>query len=310
MMQISLVTKVKNRIAMATHRAGDSPIVNNSVVALGWRVFKELGDDDATHLSAGIAFYAVFSLFPLLLGLLAISGIVFNSVTLQEQLLAYVTESMPGSREFVSKNVEELVRFRGALGIGAILGLLWSASSVFGAISRAINRAWDVDKNRPFYVAKPMHIIMALGVGVLFLLSSFSTAAIELLSNHSRGLGLFGQEFFLDLGLGNLALRAIPWVITLTVFLLLYRLVPNCKTYWRYVWPGAVVAAVLYEVSKGIFVWYLANVANYELVYGSLASMIVLLSWAYLSAFILILGAEISSEYGRMRSGVTRGKFC
>ena len=151
---------------------------------------------------------------------------------------------------------------------------------------------------------------MALGVGVLFLLSSFSTAAIELLSNHSRGLGLFGQEFFLDVGLGNLALRAIPWVITLTVFLLLYRLVPNCKTYWRYVWPGAVVAAVLYEVSKGIFVWYLANVANYELVYGSLASMIVLLSWAYLSAFILILWAEISSEYGRMRSGVTRGKFC
>ena len=295
---------------MAIHWAGDSPIVNNSVVALGWRVFKKLGDDDATHLSAGIAFYAVFSLFPLLLGLLAISGIVFSSVTLQEQLLAYVTESMPGSKEFVSKNVEELVRFRGALGIGAILGLLWSASSVFGAISRAINRAWDVDKNRPFYVAKPMHIIMALGVGVLFLLSSFSTAAIELLSNHSRGLGLFGQEFFLDLGLGNLALRAIPWVITLTVFLLLYRLVPNCKTYWRYVWPGAVVAAVLYEVSKGIFVWYLANVANYELVYGSLASMIVLLSWAYLSAFILILGAEISSEYGRMRSGVTSGKFC
>ena len=310
MMQISLLTKVKNRIAIATHWAGDSPIVNNSVVALGWRVFKELGDDDATHLSAGIAFYAVFSLFPLLLGLLAISGIVFSSVTLQEQLLAYVTESMPGSKEFVSKNVEELVRFRGVLGIGAILGLLWSASSVFGAISRAINRAWDVDKNRPFYVAKPMHIIMALGVGVLFLLSSFSTAAIELLSNHSRGLGLFGQEFFLDLGLGNLALRAIPWVITLTVFLLLYRLVPNCKTYWRYVWPGAVVAAVLYEVGKGIFVWYLANVANYELVYGSLASMIVLLSWAYLSAFILILGAEISSEYGRMRSGVTRGKFC
>ena len=309
-MHISLVTKVKNWIAMATHWAGDSPIVNSSVIALGQRVFKELGDDDATHLSAGIAFYAVFSLFPLLLGLLAIFGTVFNSVTLQEQLLAYVTESMPASREFVSKNVEELVRFRGALGIGSILGLLWSASSVFGAISRAVNRAWDVDKNRPFYVAKPIHIIMVLGVGVLFLLSSFSTAAIELISNHSRGLGFSGQEFFLDLGLGYLALRAIPWLITLAVFLLLYRLVPNCKTYWRYVWPGAVVAAVLYEVSKGIFVWYLANVANYELVYGSLASMIVLLSWAYISAFILILGAEISSEYGRMRSGVTRGTFC
>ena len=79
------------------------------------------------------------------------------------------------------------------------------------------------------------------------------------------------------------------------MFLLLYRFVPNCKTYWRYVWTGAVVAAILFEMSKGVFLWYLANVADYELIYGSVASMIVLLSWAYVSAFILILGAEISS---------------
>ncbi len=309
MMQISLLTKVKNRIAIATHWAGDSPIVNNSVVALGWRVFKELGDDDATHLSAGVAYYSVFSVFPLLLGLLAISGTVFTSITLQEQFLDYVTESMPGSEEFVSKNIEELVRFRGALGICAILGLLWSGSSAFGAMSRAINRAWDVEKDRPFYVAKTLHIIIALSVGILFLLSSFASVAIELLSNYSRDLGLPGHEFFLDFGLGNLMLKAVPWAITLAVFLLLYRFVPNCKTYWRYVWTGAVVATILFEASKGIFMWYLVNVANYELIYGSVASMMVLMTWAYVSAFILILGAEISSEYGRMRNGIDRGQF-
>ena len=294
---------------MITHWVGNSSIVDNSVVALGWRVFKELGDDDATHLSAGVAYYSVFSVFPLLLGLLAISGTVFTSITLQEQFLDYVTESMPGSKEFVSKNIEELVRFRGALGIGAILGLLWSGSSAFGAMSRAINRAWDVDKDRPFYVAKTLHIIIALGVGILFLLSSFASVAIELISNYSRDLGLPGHEYFLDFGLGNLMLKAVPWSITLAVFLLLYRFVPNCKTYWRYVWTGAVVAAILFEASKGIFMWYLVNVANYELIYGSVASMMVLLFWAYVSAFILILGAEISSEYGRMRNGVDRGQF-
>ena len=203
-MQISFPTKVKRIITMITHWVGNSSIVDNSVVALGWRVFKELGDDDAAHLSAGVAYYSVFSVFPLLLGLLAISGTVFTSITLQEQFLDYVTESMPGSKEFVSKNIEELVRFRGALGIGAILGLLWSGSSAFGAISRAINRAWDVDKDRPFYVAKTLHIIIALGVGILFLLSSFASVAIELLSNYSRDLGLPGHEFFLDFGLGNL----------------------------------------------------------------------------------------------------------
>ena len=69
------------------------------------------------------------------------------------------------------------------------------------------------------------------------------------------------------------------------------------------------VAAILFEASKGIFMWYLVNVANYELIYGSVASMMVLMSWAYVSAFILILGAEISSEYGRMRNGVDRGQF-
>jgi len=308
-MQISFPTKVKRIVAMITHWVGNSSVVDNSVVALGWRVFKELGDDDATHLSAGVAYYSVFSVFPLLLGLLAISGTVFTSITLQEQFLDYVTESMPGSEEFVSKNIEELVRFRGALGICAILGLLWSGSSAFGAMSRAINRAWDVEKDRPFYVAKTLHILIALSVGILFLLSSFASVAIELLSNYSRDLGLPGHEFFLDFGLGNLMLKAVPWAITLAVFLLLYRFVPNCKTYWRYVWTGAVVATILFEASKGIFMWYLVNVANYELIYGSVASMMVLMTWAYVSAFILILGAEISSEYGRMRNGIDRGQF-
>ncbi len=287
-MKISFPTKFKRIIAMIAHWVRNSSIVDNFVVALGWRVFKELGDDDAAHLSAGVAYYSVFSVFPLLLGLLAISGTVFTSITLQEQFLDYVTESMPGSKEFVTTNIEELVRFRGALGIGAILGLLWSGSSAFGAMSRAINRAWDVDKDRPFYVAKTLHIIIALGVGILFLLSSFASVAIELLSNYSRDLGLPGHEFFLDFGLGNLMLKAVPWAITLAVFLLLYRFVPNCKTYWRYVWTGAVVAAILFEASKGIFMWYLVNVANYELIYGSVASMMVLLFWAYVSAFILI----------------------
>ena len=308
-MQIRIPIKIKLITATITHLVGSNPIVDNPVAAFGWRVFKELGDDDATHLSAGVAYYAVFSVFPLLLGLLAISGTVFTSITLQEQFLDYVTESMPGSKEFVSNNIEELVRFRGALGIGAILGLLWSGSSAFGAMSRAINRAWDVENDRPFYVAKTLHIVIALGVGILFLLSSFVSVAIELLSSYSRDLGLPEHEFFLNFGLGNLMLKAVPWAITLSVFLLLYRFVPNCKTYWRYIWTGAVVAAILFEASKGIFMWYLANVANYELIYGSVASMMVLLSWAYVSAFILILGAEISSEYGRMREGVDRGKF-
>ena len=86
----------------------------------------------------------------------------------------------------------------------------------------------------------------------------------------------------------------------LLVFLVAYRFVPNTKTYWRYVWLGAVVATVLYQLGRHIFIWYLGNLANYDTAYGPVSSVMVFLFWTYLSALTLILGAEISSEYERM----------
>ena len=144
-----------------------SPFIRSRPVQLTGRVFKEMKDDDATHLAAGVAYYAIFSLFPLLLGFLAISGIVLNSPELQQQFLSFVAANLPGSEKFIVGNVGEIVRFRGALGVAAILGLFWAASAVFGAISRAVNRAWDVQQDRPFYIAKPRQIGMAFGVGFL-----------------------------------------------------------------------------------------------------------------------------------------------
>ena len=265
-----------------------------------------MGEDDATHLAAGVAYYAMFSLFPLMLGLLAVAGVLLSSEATEQEFLDFVTDNLPGSEDLVKENLGQVERFRGALGIGAIVGLLWSASAVFGAINRAVNRAWDIRQDRPFYIAKPRQIAMALGVGVLFVLSTSATSAIQVLTDRERDLGP-AQEFFLELGLGHLALRVVPWVITVAIFLLVYRFLPNCKTYWRYIWPGAVVGAVLFEVAKGLFVWYLNNIATYNQVYGTLTSVMALLFWIYISSLILILGAEISSEYGRMRMGLTRG---
>ena len=276
-----------------------SPFIRSRPVQLTGRVFKEMKDDDATHLAAGVAYYAIFSLFPLLLGFLAISGIVLNSPELQQQFLSFVAANLPGSEKFIVGNVGEIVRFRGALGVAAILGLFWAASAVFGAISRAVNRAWDVQQDRPFYIAKPRQIGMAFGVGFLFLLSISASSAIQFLVN--QDLDIAGQKLFLDIGYLHLALRAIPWAMTFSIFLLIYRFLPNCKTYWRYVWLGAAIAAGLFEIGKNIFVWYLGSFANYEQVYGPVASVMIFLLWAYLSSLVLILGAEISSEYERMQ---------
>ena len=168
----------------------DSPLVRNPLVLLVWRVFKEMGDDDATHLAAGVAYYAVFSLFPLLLGLLANSGYVLASETIAQSFLSYVTGYLPGSEDLVAQNVSGVVQFRGVLGIGAVVGLLWSASAVFGAISRAVNRAWDVPHGRPFYIAKPLQIGMAFVVGIIFLISTSATSVIEVFSDPGRDMGI------------------------------------------------------------------------------------------------------------------------
>ncbi len=274
---------------------GRSPLLQCRPLVLIGRVGWEMAARDATHNAAGVAYFAIFSLFPLLLGVLAILGMVLTSEELQLRFLIFVTSNLPGSAQFVESNVEEIIRFRGTLGIGAILGSLWLGTAVFAAISRAVNRAWGIYRNRPFYLALPRRLLMGLVTGILFLLSTTATSIIQVFTKTQQDMPL--QWFFLDPQAGRAAVYLIPWAITLLIFLLIYRFEPRCRTYWRYVWLGAVVASLLYESAKFLFVWYLENLAVYSQVPGSLTSVVVLLFWVYLSALILILGAQVSYQF-------------
>jgi membrane protein len=149
---------------------------------------------------------------------------------------------------------------------------------------------------------------MALGVGALFFASLAASALIQALGRID--IAIPGRSFLLgESGFWQPVLRIFPLLIAFGIFALIYRFIPNCKTYWRYVWPGALVAALMFELSKGLFLWYLENVATYDQVYGNLASVVVFLFWAYLTSLILILGAEISSEYERLyHPGLAKGK--
>lgn len=267
------------------------------VLLLG-RVVKEMGNRDVSHLAAGVSYYAFFSFFPLILGFLAIGGMVLNSDALYLKFLAFIDENLPGSSVFVTDNVNQIVRLSGVLGIIALAGLLLSASVVFGAINRVVNRTWHIYSEGPFYQSKPRQLLMLLALGLLFLAYAAATSIIELLMDPD--LPIPGQRFFLELGLGKFALRALPWVISLSIFFLIYKLVPQCQTYWRYTWPGALTATILFEMGKDLFTWYLANIAVYSQVYGSLASVMIFLFWIYLSSLILILGAQICHETARL----------
>ena len=269
------------------------------------RTVQEMSADDATHMAAGVAFYVLFSLFPLLLGLTALLSFFIESEEVQSQLADFATSYLPGSEELVVLNLDALVRLRGAIGIFALVGLLWSGTAAFGAVGRAVNRAWDVHRDRPFYIAKPRQLLMALGVGILFLLSVGAATAARMADRLAQS-DVASLSFLYDT-VGQLVLQWTSFILTLGIFLLVYKFMPNTKTHWRYIWPGAILGAVLFELAKNLFIVYLDRFARFEHVYGSLAPVIGLLLWAYLSSLILILGAEISSEYGRLRRGVQRG---
>ncbi len=284
---------------------GRSPLFRYRPLVLAGRVGRDMAAGDASHNAAGVAYFAIFSLFPLLLGVLSILGMVLASEELQQRFITFATSNLPGSAQFVESNLKEIIRFRGALGVGAVLGSLWLGTAVFAAISRAVNRAWGISRNRPFYSALPHRFLMGLVTGGLFLLSTAATSFIQLFTTFQQAMPW--QWFFLNAEAGRTAVYLIPWAITLLIFLLIYRFEPRCQTYWRYVWPGALVASLLFEGAKFLFMWYLENMAVFDQVHGSLASVVVLLLWVYLSALILILGAQISHEYELLyRPGATR----
>ena len=302
--RIDALHRLSSAVRGRVHAIGER-LLQVFVLALIVRTMQEMSEDDATHMAAGVAYYGFFSLFPLMLGMVAIIGYLPESETVETNFTDFAADFLPGSDELIDSNLESVRRFRGSLGIVAIFGLLWSASAIFGAVTRSVNRAWDVHRDRPFYISKPRQMLMAFGVGVLFILS-LSSAALVRVSDRLTQFDVPGLRFLVDI-FGLVLLQGTAFLLTLMIFLVLYKFTPNTRTYWRYIWPGAVVAAVLFETVKNLFIFYLNSFTSFESVYGSLAPIIVLLLWTYVSSLILIMGAELSSEYGRMREGVGRG---
>ena len=275
------------------------------VLRLIARTLQEMSDDDATHMAAAMSYYALVSLFPLTLGLISITSFFFEDAQTQQTIIDWVSSFLPGSEKLVQANIDVVLQARGTIGAFAIIGLFWTGSAVFGGITRSINRAWDVHQDRPLHISKARQMLMALLTGLLFL---FSTSISAFLRIYERFAYLdFPYAAILVKTSSIVILYASSFVLVLMVFLMLYKFVPNTKTYWRYIWVGALLAAALFETTKNLFIWYLNNFTNFGSVYGTIASVVVFLLWAYLSGLILILGAELSSEYGRIRRGAGRG---
>jgi membrane protein len=273
-------------------------LLKNSIVQLISRTIGGAGNHDISQRAAGVAYYALLSIFPLLLGLIAIFGFFLPSVNLQDELLNFFGKNLPGATEILRQNILSIVKLRGIMGVLSIVIFFWSGSTMFSAMSLAINRVWDIHRYRPFFIRKASELGMAISTGILFLLSLGASAIASIL----RGVSNLSTA---EVVMSDVGSRLVAFLLILAVFALIYKTIPNIKTYWRYVWPGALFAAVLFEIARTLFIFYLEHFGDYQLIYGSIAAIIILLVWIYYSAFITILGAEFTFQYSRMHNSVT-----
>jgi len=205
------------------------------------------------------------------------------------------------NENIVTDTLEGISNLATPLTFVGLVGMGWAAAAMFGAVRKALNIAWDTDAHRPLVQQKLIDLSIVLGLGVLLSASVAGTGALrtlrtlsdENLGPLSEGTGFFWavMPFFL------------PAFFSFVVFLLIYRFVPNAPTRFRDVWPGALVATALFELLKNGFAIYIASFSSYKGAYGALGGILLFLIWTYLSANILLIGAELASEYPRVLRG-------
>jgi membrane protein len=273
---------------------GDVPMKTISIIR---ETIASFGRDRGTLLAASIAYYTLLSIFPMILGLLAIAGVIFDDPATRERFVTGVASLFPGSESLIVSTIDDVVSGRGSAGLVATLGLLWSASGVFSTVAVALNTIWRVPSERNPIASAVLAVALVFGVGLIFGLSLLLSTALAIVANlRVPLLGVSLADVPLLIALFGLAL---PLLMTFAVFAFIYRFIPNRWLGWSVVWPGAVLASFLFEVGKQVFVWYLSSVAHLNAVYGSIGAVIAMVVWSYYAAIILLIGAEFNATLAR-----------
>jgi membrane protein len=266
------------------------------------RSVKEFVEDNLTDWSAALTYYGVLSIFPGLLVLVSVLGLLGPSAI--QPLIDNVGQIAPGPVRLILENAANaLEQAQATAGITAIIGLavaLWSASGYVAAFMRASNAIYDVPEGRPIWKTVPIRIGVTLATGVLLLLSAVIVVLTgEVAEQAGRALGL---ESVLVTS-WNILKWPVLLVLVTVMFAILYWASPNARQGgFRWVSPGGVVAVLLWIVASAGFAVYVANFASYNKTYGTLAGVIVFLVWLWISNLAVLFGAEVNAELERQRS--------
>ena len=263
------------------------------------RTFKEFSADNITDWAAALTYYSVLAIFPAIIALVSIVGLVGDSAT--QSLLDNVGKVAPGpAKDILTSAIENLASSKGAAGIAFVVGLvlaLNSASSYISAFTRASNSIYDVEEGRPIWKLKPQQIGITLALLLMLVVVTVAVAVS----------GPLAKEVGKVVGVGDSAVKIwdlakIPVILLVVSFMFafLYKTAPNVKQPGFKFWsPGGIVALVIWIIASLLFAFYVANFASYNKTYGSLGAVVAFLVWLWITNLAILFGAEFNSELQR-----------
>ncbi len=255
-------------------------------------IYNRINDTRVLEAAAAIAYYAIFSFFPLILFIVAFNASFLKSVEVQTQILKFAENYLPGSEDIVRGNIRHLINSSGAVGLMGTVVLLWSATLVFAGFSHNINLAWTNARSRHF-LAERLIGLMMIGIVIIFLITTLIiNTLLDVLPRFFPS--LFATYHENMSGFHTILLDYLPFFTTFALFMIMYRYVPNVMVQWRESCGGAVFSVLALEFTKKIFVWYLSlGTSSYQLIYGSLGAVVAFMLWIYISSCIILIGGHV-----------------
>lgn len=247
-------------------------------------VLDSFQEDDCAKQAAALAYFGLFSIFPLLLFLVYIGSYFLSSDALRPALDLFITRVFPAGADNLIRTMNQTIEARGSIGMVSIISLLWGGSSVFSVLETSLNGIWE-SPPRSYWRRRALAAISVVTLGLVFLSSLFLGPLTGWLLD-----GRFGD--------GELLSYMMELILSMLAALLLYRIFPNENVPWGPAFLGALIGAILLVVSKFIFGIIIGVIiSNYGLVYGSLAWFLSIALWVYFIGLLLLLGAEFAAAF-------------
>jgi membrane protein len=299
-------TRTTDEQGAARPNAADAPDTPTKLGGSSWwatlkRTVREFQDDNLTDWAAALTYYGVLAIFPALIALVSILGLVGQSAT--QPLIDNLNTVAPGPAKDIFVNaITNLQKSHGAAGILFVVGLaaaIWSASGYVAAFMRASNSIYDVPEGRPIWKTLPTRVLTTIALLVMLVVVAvgvtFTGGLAEQVGN-VLGIGSTAIDVW------NIAKWPVILLVVITMFAVLYWAAPNVKQPgFRWITPGSIAGVALWLVASAAFAFYVASFSSYNKTYGALGGVVVFLVWLWISNIAILLGAEFNAELERSR---------